>query len=150
MPLSNYCPPCVSYSTPTMPPRSLLPATSTFSPRRPNLRSKRWLRTSATTRQNFVRLPSKATLKYVFPSSPSPSVDRPTLLAGRRLTPVMFVYMCVQFNPDIVQKVIDRRSSLGLFTPEMTKEARERAERRDDGRGRLGKAIWKCLLEKPF
>ncbi|CDZ97733.1 Predicted glutamine synthetase [Phaffia rhodozyma] len=51
-----------------------------------------------------------------------------------------------EFHPSIVQKIIDARSSTGLFTPEMTVEARDRADRPHDGLTTLGGVMWDVLL----
>lgn len=56
-----------------------------------------------------------------------------------------------EFLPDMVNKIIDVREKSGVLSDaETLKEARERAVREDDGKGIIGKAIWKVLgVEEP-
>lgn len=57
------------------------------------------------------------------------------------------VYVGWQFTPSITNKVIDVRSEAGIFTPEITAEARDRANKDDDGAGRFGRVMWRVLLD---
>ncbi|KAG8950407.1 hypothetical protein FRC03_012861 [Tulasnella sp. 419] len=50
-----------------------------------------------------------------------------------------------EFSPDIVHKIIDTRELSGVMDSETVKEGRRRADERDEGTGRIGKAIWKVL-----
>ncbi|OCF56198.1 cytoplasmic protein [Kwoniella mangroviensis CBS 10435] len=55
-----------------------------------------------------------------------------------------------EFTPSIVSHIIDARSSTGVFSPEVTKEARRRAGGKGtggEGFGRIGWSIWKVLLQ---
>lgn len=51
-----------------------------------------------------------------------------------------------QFTPSIVGKMIDVRSESGLFTPEMTTEARRRCVMPDEGRTTFGRTMWSVIL----
>lgn len=44
--------------------------------------------------------------------------------------------------------MIDLRSSTGLFTPEMTVEARRRCVLPDEGRTTFGVKMWQALLKE--
>lgn len=56
-----------------------------------------------------------------------------------------------EFTPDIVNRLVDLRSSAGIFDPEATAEARRRLGGKDgsggEGEGRLGWAIWRVMLQ---
>ena len=50
-----------------------------------------------------------------------------------------------EFNPDIVGKIVDAREASGVMDAETVKGARGRTNKRDDGNGPIGRAIWKVL-----
>ncbi|WWC98283.1 hypothetical protein V866_005174 [Kwoniella sp. B9012] len=55
-----------------------------------------------------------------------------------------------EFTPSIVSHIIDARSSTGVFSPEVTKEARRRAGGKGtggEGFGRIGWSVWRVLLQ---
>lgn len=47
--------------------------------------------------------------------------------------------------PDIVNKIVEARGKTGAMDAATMKVGRERAVREDDGRGPIGRAIWKVL-----
>ncbi|KIO31833.1 hypothetical protein M407DRAFT_241604 [Tulasnella calospora MUT 4182] len=50
-----------------------------------------------------------------------------------------------EFNPEIVNLVVDAREKSGAMDPQTVRRARERANKRDDGVGPIGKAVLAAL-----
>lgn len=50
-----------------------------------------------------------------------------------------------EFSPDIVNLVVDAREKSGVMDAETVRTAREKANKRDDGVGPIGKAVFAVL-----
>lgn len=75
----------------------------------------------------------------LYPGAPAPDASAPADVH------IFTVQGHPEFHKAITDEIVAARSATGLFSEEMVKDYRERAEWRHDGVDVVGKAIWNIL-----